>query len=395
MRDCVCGTAIDDDRALCAQCGALQELGLAAGASLDEVKAAYKMLVKVWHPDRFQSDREVGQAAEAKLKAINIAYSYLASNGYESDRGYEGGTKQGSGARKGSNTNRGPVYGASGKRTGASAPRAARRPAQKQPRRQTRRQTSPDRRIWGIWGANVGLRLAFRLLVLVVVLVTGWFLFGIADSYIAADPTMGKYYLETKSQLKSDFESARQRTWGSLEQRLHGLFGGSSGTVPAAAAPVGDTAATTPEQGTVDPVNGEKHSGVKAPATPLRLLPYVTLGLTRDEVIAAQGEPTSSTTGKLMYNASELDLKDGKVVGWKIDPRSPLRVKLWPEGPVDSSLRFFTVGSTKDEVLVVEGTPTSFSQDRFDYGSSVVYFRDGRVVAWKDGPGAVPLRTER
>jgi hypothetical protein len=127
----------------------------------------------------------------------------------------------------------------------------------------------------------------------------------------------------------------------------------------------------------------------------MRLLPDVTLGLTRDEVIAAQGEPTSSTRDKLMYNESELDLKDGKVVGWKVDPRSPLRVKVWPEGPVDSSLRSFTVGSTKDEVLVVEGTPTSFSQDRFDYGRSAVYFRDGRVVAWKDGPGSVPLRTER
>jgi hypothetical protein len=158
---------------------------------------------------------------------------------------------------------------------------------------------------------------------------------------------------------------------------------------------VSDPEATAATEKTAASASGEKHSAVKTPSAPLRLLPYVTLGLTRDEVISAQGEPTSSTNDKLMYNASELDLKDGKVVGWKIDPRSPLRVKLWPEGPVDTSLRVFTVGSTRDEVLVVEGTPTSFSQDRFDYGSSVVYFRDGRVVAWKNGRGSAPLRAEQ
>ena len=125
---------------------------------------------------------------------------------------------------------------------------------------------------------------------------------------------------------------------------------------------------------------------------PLQLRPYVTVGLTRDEVVSAQGEPTSSTDDRLMYGASELDLKDGRVVGWKIDARSPVRVKLWPEGPVDTTLRTFEVGSTKDEVLVVQGTPSSFTEDRFEYGSSVVYFREGRVVVWKEG--SVRLKAE-
>ena len=385
MRNCMCGTAIHDERALCAQCGALHELGLAAGASSEEVKSAYKMMVKVWHPDRFQNDKKLGQAAEAKLKAINAAFSYLTAEGYKGGRDYKGG------ARQDSNAGRGPGYGASAERNSASAPPAAQRPTTKHPRRQARRQASARR---GIWGTTAGPKLAFRLLLLGFVLVAGWFLLRIADSYLAADPTMGKYYLKTKSQLKIEFENARQRLWGDLEQSLHGLSGGSSGT-PAAAAPVSDPEATPGAEKTAASASGEKHASIKVPAAPLRLMPYVTLGLTRDEVISAQGEPTSATNDKLMYNESELDLKDGKVVGWKIDPSSPLRVKLWPEGPVDTSLRVFTVGSTKDEVLVVEGTPTAFSQDRFDYGSSVVYFRDGRVVAWKNGPGSVVLRAEQ
>ena len=96
---------MDDERALCARCGALQELGLVAGASLDEVKAAYKMLVKVWHPDRFQSDQKLARSAEAKLKAINTAYSNLSAEGYKGgignkgDRGNKGGASQGAQVR--------------------------------------------------------------------------------------------------------------------------------------------------------------------------------------------------------------------------------------------------------------------------------------------------------
>ncbi len=207
---------------------------------------------------------------------------------------------------------------------------------------------------------------------------------------------MGKYCLRNPSpRLKLSLKVYGQLVLGIWVKSLRGLIEGSSGTAPVAASPVSDPEATSAAEKTAASASGEKHAAMKTVPTPLRLMPYVTLGLSRDEVISAQGEPTSSTNDKLMYNESELDLKDGKVVGWKIDPRSPLRVKLWPERPLDTSLRVFTVGSTRDEVLVVEGTPTSFSQDRFDYGSSVVYFRDGRVIAWKNGPGSVPLRGEQ
>jgi hypothetical protein len=86
-------------------------------------------------------------------------------------------------------------------------------------------------------------------------------------------------------------------------------------------------------------------------------------------------------------------LTNGKVSGWKIDPASAhIRVKLWPEAPVDPDLDFFGVGSSRDVVLVVQGTPTYFSADTFGYGGSEVYFQNGRVVSWKIDP-AWPLRT--
>ena len=125
-----------------------------------------------------------------------------------------------------------------------------------------------------------------------------------------------------------------------------------------------------------------------AHAAPVKLMPYVTVGLTRDEVIAIEGAPTAAAAdSKLVYQGSEIDFTAGKVSGWKIDPASaPIRVKLWPDAPVDPDLDSFGVGSSKNVVLVVQGTPTYFSENEFGYGGSEVYFQNGRVVSWKDDP---------
>lgn len=54
-------------------------LGVKAGASAQEIKAAYKDLAKVWHPDRFAHDPPLQQKAQEKLKEINEAYAHLKS----------------------------------------------------------------------------------------------------------------------------------------------------------------------------------------------------------------------------------------------------------------------------------------------------------------------------
>ena len=54
-------------------------LGLDNQASAHEVKAAYRDLAKVWHPDRFAHDPRLQQKAQDKLKEINDAYERLSS----------------------------------------------------------------------------------------------------------------------------------------------------------------------------------------------------------------------------------------------------------------------------------------------------------------------------
>jgi curved DNA-binding protein CbpA len=54
-------------------------LELKPNASQEEIKQAYRNLVKTWHPDLFHNDPQMKQQAEAKIKIINHAYEELKS----------------------------------------------------------------------------------------------------------------------------------------------------------------------------------------------------------------------------------------------------------------------------------------------------------------------------
>jgi DnaJ domain len=58
---------------------ALKILGLTYGASWDEVNQAYRDLVRVWHPDRFQGDR-LRERAEEQTRRLNSAVRTLRSH---------------------------------------------------------------------------------------------------------------------------------------------------------------------------------------------------------------------------------------------------------------------------------------------------------------------------
>ena len=80
MQSCACGNLADGNGTMCHRCAALYELGLGPGATDAEVKAAYRLYVKAWHPDRFPGDEKSKIAAQEKLKNINAAYDYLTSS---------------------------------------------------------------------------------------------------------------------------------------------------------------------------------------------------------------------------------------------------------------------------------------------------------------------------
>lgn len=56
---------------------AYRVLGLQPGATLDEVKTAFRDLAQVWHPDRFPENDRLREKAMQNQKLINEAYAVL------------------------------------------------------------------------------------------------------------------------------------------------------------------------------------------------------------------------------------------------------------------------------------------------------------------------------
>lgn len=55
-------------------------LGVKPGASQDEIKSAYRKLIKQYHPDKY-IDNPLKDLAEEKIRSINEAYDALTKNG--------------------------------------------------------------------------------------------------------------------------------------------------------------------------------------------------------------------------------------------------------------------------------------------------------------------------
>ncbi len=362
MQYCSCGDLAEDSGTRCARCAALDVLELGSNAGESEIREAYRVLVKVWHPDRFPNDAKLKAAAEEKLKALNAAHAFLTSDAPPRRRPQP-----------------------------AEQTYKAARPQAEPPRRQDthyRARSGPPRR--RRWMPSKFMVVAGGTVVCGV-LIAGFVLTSI-DSTLASDPATGGVY----SQLRYGAIGTMRQAMRSAGQRVHDLLPQRS-TAVAATSPQPADAAPADGQSAGDPdaivQSAHKRELGAAHAAPARLMPYITTGLTKDEVIATAGAPTSATDSKLVYGASELYLTGGKVSGWKIDPASaPMRVKLWPDAPVDPDLDSFGVGSSKNVVLVVQGTPTYFTANIFGYGGSEVYFQNGRVASWKEDP-ASPLRT--
>jgi len=366
MAICSCGNETEANSVRCARCNALQTLELKLDANAAEIQSAFDVLSKAWNPERFQGDDKMKAVAEERLKAIEAAYSILTKGSLQAApfRSLDVGMRVAA-----------PVAEAPGKEAAGRSEELGNIgyavPASKR--------------------FQLPLPLAIGCGVVIAGVVTAWILFKPLDSALMGIPVAGKVYAEYKTGIRSEVQKLKNQI---------GLGVGPAPIVPAPDAATATTNAqaqhegrstgavqrTVPEQ-TTGAATGSARNGSAGG----RALPFVTAGLTRSEVIAAEGAPTAETPDEMDYGSSKLYFDSGAVVGWRVDPSSPLRVKLWPGAAVDPNLQSFGMGSTKDEVIAVEGTPTMYSQTTFGYGKSEVYFQYGRVVGWKND-AATPLK---
>ena len=359
MNTCACGNCMEARSERCPQCAALQLLGVGIYATENEIKAAYRLLVKVWHPDRFPGDPKLKEAAEAKLKEINSAFVFLTSP-----------------AAKRVPVQR-PSQDSAYAAPPASTPPSAATETGKTMAAEIRSRTP------SFW-IGPAMEFLFKIGLLAVVILLGRYLWIAFDLQDSVGDEASSVYKSGKKNLLNGLEAPKNRFLEAMERDLQRFewFRSSSESLP------------QPAPITADNQQPKKNHTTPHPsqAAPLAIRPYVTIGSTRNEVLAQQGTPTSSSEDKLVYGKSELYLKDNAVIGWRIDPvSSSIRVKIWPASVVAPNLTSFTIGSSKDLVLKVQGTPTAFSENKFEYGRSAVYFRNNKVVSWKEDPASAPL----
>jgi hypothetical protein len=117
---------------------------------------------------------------------------------------------------------------------------------------------------------------------------------------------------------------------------------------------------------------------------------HFTVGSSKAEVVAAQGPPEAFSENVYQYGSSIVTFQNGAVVSWR-QGHPQLKARL-PFEDVAAKIGVFTIGSRKDEVIALQGKPDSASTGLFQYGSSVVFFREGRVVDWREGSPLLKAR---
>ena len=98
-----------------------KELGVSPSASDDEIKTAYRNLVKKYHPDRYaNAPKDVQDSVSEKVKRINAAYDEIkrirsggASSGYGGTSQSYGSSYGYGGASYGGSSSSGPQYASS------------------------------------------------------------------------------------------------------------------------------------------------------------------------------------------------------------------------------------------------------------------------------------------
>jgi len=364
MTICSCGNEAAEKGGLCARCAALKELELEPGATNEEIKKAFHELANAWRPNLFP--QQLRAKVEEKRETIDAAYSLLLGCMEQPQ------STPGSGAEL-------PLKQHGEDQESAEAADSSTEPA-RDGQSGTKWRGMLPQRVW-----TVPMPIALGCGVIVSGIVVGCVLLQPLDAALESNPVTARIDDECKAAVRTAFAEFKTRVWEQAVSFLH-YRNPPEPIHPPAPSQQTDQAepkARRPAQRNPD----EARPDVRY------VLPLITAGLSKSEVIAVQGNPTETTDGMLVYGRSELYFRDDKLIGWKIDPASPIRVKLWPDASVDPDLDSFGVGSTKNEVIVVQGTPTFLSENTFGYRRSEVYFKNNRVVGWKADPSS-PLRVE-
>ncbi|MGA3009234.1 MAG: DnaJ domain-containing protein [Terracidiphilus sp.] len=376
MNTCSCGTLIDARFKQCSRCEAVQVLGVKTDATEAEIRSAHHLLAKAWNPENFKDDEKSKEAAEEKLKNVDIAFYFLTSTSMERSKEDRPCYLAECKAAETKLTNAESASGTASGNNEASA-------------------LNPN--AFSLLPAGEGIKIFAKFLpkpknLLKIAALVLFLFIGISiwAGLKNIDPGAAQAANVKASNLRGGANAPEESWLDVIKKDLESLD-------PRQSAQEQETDPKTGQPALKNVKNGQTAKArIAAPTAPIAarvVSSYFTVGSSKDEVLAQQGSPTVASEDKLVYGKSELYLKNGVVVGWRIDPvSSPIRVRLSPQYTINPSPEYFTVGSSRDIVLAVQGTPTTLTEDTWKYGGSEVEFRNNRVDSWKDDPASIPLK---
>jgi curved DNA-binding protein CbpA len=384
-------------------------LGLEPGASPEQVKEAYRDLAKVWHPDRFPNDPRLQEKAQEKLKEINLAYEYLKSHQYTPPLDEE-----------------------------AYHPKEEKYQEEEETVREEKSESEEPRNTYTTTYKPDSF---FSRIPKWVMIVMALALIRALSSYLNAPPKPQKtqykppiYYpvpskpvlpaieppsATEKPKLKEPITKQQPFTKPPPQAvkvsppPIQDLRKASSKAFDVtsqneALKESADTSQTSEEDleyaAVKDQIKridkqleefkktlSQPPDKVATPTHPQSSVSrnYFTIGSSKEEVLAIQGTPDRFTDNSFHYGTSDVSFRNGRVESWYNGyPR--LKVRMLTTTLTDKS--YFTVGSSKDEVIAVQGTPDRFTETSFHYGTSDVLFQKGRVVNWYNGYPKLKVR---
>ncbi len=402
-------------------------LELAPGATQEEAKRSYRELVKVWHPDRFAGDPKLQKKAQEKLKQINLAYERICKG--EAGEPRRRSSSPGTSASQAGEQSRPAGSSDSANNRGEPRTEAPRQPPPPRP------QPPPAP------ATNWGRRFAqFAGTVVIIVVIKAVFSTGDRsrrsqpsqsysrpESAVVQSQSKARQHLTIEQILELKGEASKSRPdlrmsvqefsrYMQANQSDYDFSEGIAYSPPqiaaqpehvppqVASAPVFEQPAApdkpaSPARETIAPskptVESTKKVEVALAKTRDSVLPppsrdFFTVGSTKDEVLAIQGTPSQFNDSSFSYGGSTVHFRNGRVASW-YDGYPKLKVRLLPTSKIEAG-DFFTVGSTKDDVLAIQGTPSQFSDSTFTYGGSTVRFKNGKVASWYDGYPKLKVR---
>ncbi len=264
--------------------------GLTRDATQSEIKDAYRVLAKVWHPDRFQADEHLRLKAEEKLKEINSAYQLLTTA--EDKQAYRPSSRP------------------------APPPEdfhqaAAADPEERFYRHENPRPVSPPFRM-----RRPASRKWLTIPVAILVACGIWMVLRYVD------PTLWDFRnlttdnsttRPTGSPTGTSGKGGRATADGqaSKERSANGSAGAAEKLAAHSRSKTVSAGASLVEYPSDDP-----------------LVPYFTVGSTKGDVVRVQGTPDKVTENVFRYGLSEVYFRNSRVDSWHSDPGTPLKARM-------------------------------------------------------------------